>query len=234
MELLRSWNILLFATENDDVWRWPGWAYLAKVSVACPNWNGSFPCLDGGRLPLLDGVALEGPKYSEAATLRLSSVGECTDAESCHGPKGASERSCTSVWPKPNEGEKLAVLRLSILRAEVKFTEVGSRTGFAVFAGRDCPTALDRGFGNRAAALSTYGCMASGCTRDRFLGGETPERTREMLDALSPHALRPDRQPSDSEEATREPDPVLPSIVSAVEAKKALFSVQSEYSVHLG
>ena len=201
------------------------------MSTACPNWNGSFPCLDGGRLPLLDGVALEGPKYSELATLRLSSVGECTDAASCHGPKGASERSATSAWPKPNEEEKPLVLKLSILRLEVKFTEVGSRTGFAVFVGRDCPTALDREVENKEAVLSAYECRTSGCTRERFLGGETPERTREMLDALSPHTLRPGRQPSDSEEATSEPEPVLPSMASAVEVMNALFSVHSKYEM---
>ena len=91
IEPLRSWRARPLGWEKDECWRELVCGYLEKWSVVCGNCAGS-PCRDGGRLPLRDCVALDGPKYSEAVMLRLSSLGECTEAASDQGPAGASAR----------------------------------------------------------------------------------------------------------------------------------------------
>lgn len=123
------------------------------------------------------------------------------------------------------------MVRGSILREDVKFLEVGSSNGVVVLAPKDWLTMLGRDVEKREGGLSAYDCADSGWARDRFLaGGDTPERTRVMLlEELSPQTLRPWCQPSDSEDATREPEPVLPSMESADGAIKVLFSVKHEH-----
>jgi len=119
--------------------------------------------------------------------------------------------SCT---PKPKFAKLL--VSESPWRAEVKFEEVGSRRGLFVFEMEPAPAAELREMGKKdAGEESVYCCTACGCARERFRAGETPElRACGMLEELlSAHEGRLGRH-SVSESATREPDPVLPSVVS--------------------
>ena len=106
------------------------------------------PWREGGRLPLREGVALDG-KYSELATLRLSSVGECTEAASGHDPAETSWWAAgASTLPKPKLAKPLATSG-SARRAEVKFVEVGSSSGLDGFATGAWPTAVCLGIGKK-------------------------------------------------------------------------------------
>lgn len=188
---------------------------------------GSAPCRDGGRLPLREPAPLDGAKYSELATLRRSSLGECTDAASGHELTPVSGRCCpASACPNPKLEKP--VLRASIWRDEVKFEEVGSRSGFAGFEREPWPVmdVLETGKYDEG-ELSEYCCDGWACAMERFRAGETPELlTWGMVpDVLSPHAGRVGRH-SVSESATREPEPVLPSGTSAEAPASVLFSVR--------
>jgi hypothetical protein len=131
-----------------------------------------------------------------------------------HEPTDASDRWGASTWLYPNDGYPL-VLRGSTRRAEVKLDEVGSRWGFCFVTG-SWPTMLVLDTGKKAVVGSGYCCAGSVCTTDFFREGETPElRTCETpAVVLSPQRARLRFQLSDSDEATREPEPVLPSMES--------------------
>lgn len=84
-----------------------------------------------------------------------------------------------------------------------------------------------------AGELSTYCWDDCACATDLFRAGETPElRTWGMLlVGLSPHGVRLIFQLSVSDDATREPDPVLPSIRSDGAPMYVLFSRGRELSL---
>ena len=97
---------------------------------------GSLPCRDGGKLPLRDADALVEPKYS---TLRLSSVGECTETASCHDKAEGSGREATSFCVNAKLAKLLAASGsarrvdakfVDVKFVDVKFEVVGSSNGF--------------------------------------------------------------------------------------------------------
>lgn len=93
--------------------------------------------------------------------------------------------------------------------------EVGSRFGFCFVTGT-WPTMLVLGTAKKAAAESEYCCDCSVWATDFFRDGETPELRACETPAvvLSPQRARLRFQLSDSDDATREPEPVLPSMGS--------------------
>jgi hypothetical protein len=121
------------------------------------------------------------------------------------------------------------VMTGSTRRVEVKLVEVGSRWGFG-FATGAWPTMLALETGKKAAAESAYCCVDSVCTIDFFRDGETPELRTCATPAvvLSPQRARLRFQLSDSEDATREPEPVLPSMGLVDVPMYVLFSATCE------
>jgi hypothetical protein len=98
----------------------------------------------------------------------------------------------------------------------VKFVDVGSSRGFGGFDRGPEPTIDVRGPGkNDDVEASAKGCDGCVCTTDRLRAGDTPELWMwELLDVpASTHEGRLGLH-SVSESATREPEPVLPSVRS--------------------
>jgi hypothetical protein len=99
---LRSWKERPLAWEKDDACRGATCENREKASAFGAYCACSTPCLDGGKLPFRDGAPLDGAKYSDAAMLRRSSLGECTEAASGHDVTPVSGRCwLPSDWPNP-------------------------------------------------------------------------------------------------------------------------------------
>ena len=112
---------------------------------------------------------------------------------------------------------------------EVKFVDVGSRNGFTGFASDPWPDRdpLEDVGKNAEGVLSTNCCDVGGCAMERFRAGDTPELLACGMfpaDGFSPQVGRALGLHSVSELATREPEPDLASLRSAVAPARALFS----------
>lgn len=137
--------------------------------------TGSAPCLEGGKLPFRDGAPLEEAKYSDAATLLRSSFGECTEELSGQDATAVSAR-CKVVSDWPNAKFAKPLLSVSTWRDEVKFVEVGSRSGLFDFETDPLPTAALREREKKDDdGVSAYCCEDCGCAMERFRAGDTPE-----------------------------------------------------------